>query len=392
MHVLVSPGRFDRPTAPGDWSALSADEAARAIADGWRDARADDALDLLPMNDGGPGLIDTLHAACGGELIAVTVADAAGSPVPSAVLVLTAESGARTACVDGSVVLGGEVAAAESSTAGLGALIRAALDTGAQRVVIGTGPRRVSAHDGGRGLVRALSTCAPEDPAAAIPEVAQELRTRDVVLLACHDLPLLGLNGASAGLVDAGRATAEESQVIERRMADWVAAATAAAGPGRVNLLADTHGHDHGAATARGTGAITRPGVAPGSGAGGGAGFVLGLLGARRVDGATWVADQIGLADRVAQADLVVTGAGVLDGTALEEGVLPAVSAAALPLGIPVIAVAAQVRTGRRDWGAAGVAGAFGVIESPEQLGDWRSGPAAALRARLPRIARTWSR
>lgn len=371
------------------WSALGAAEVAGAVADGWRDARPDDEVTLLPMNDGGPGLIDVLRTARGGELSAVTVPDAGGQPVPSAVLVLTEDSGARTAYIDGSVVLSGTATVDDASTAGLGHLLRHALDTGAERIVIGTGPRRVTAHDGGEGLLRALLGDGTD-----LPGLIEQLRDRDLVLLAAHDLPLLGLNGASAGLVDAGRADAAQAQDAERRMADRVARLSAAAGPGRPSLLA-TGGHQHGPAlgSARsGPMTSTRPGVAPGSGAGGGSAFALGLLGARRVDGATWVADAIGLAEQVAQADLVLTGAGVLDGGALEEGVVPAVSAEALPLGIPLIAVAAQVRTGRRDWGAAGVAGAFEVIESPEQLDAWQAGPAAALRARIPRVARTWSR
>ncbi|GIG26375.1 glycerate kinase [Cellulomonas denverensis] len=406
MHVLVSPGRFDRPTTsapgapgPAGWPAMSAPEVARAIADGWHDTRPDDRVDLLPLGDGGPGLIDVLRPVRGGELVAATVPDAGGVPVPGAVLVLTEDSGARTAWVDGSLALAGSAPVAGSSTAGLGELVRAALATEAERIVVGTGPRRVTAHDGGWGLLRALlgGDGLPESPPVQAPPgfaerlagLIAELRGRDLVLLGHHDLPLLGLNGASAALVDAGRAGAEESQAVERRMADLVAMLTAAAGPGRRDLLATGHGHDHGilpAATA------TRPGVTPGSGAGGGAAFALGLLGARRVDGAAWVADAVRLADRVAEVDLVVTGAGVLDATALEEGVLPAVSAAALPLGIPLIALAAELRTGRRDWGAAGVAGAFGVIESPEQLAGWQAGPATALRARIPRVARTWSR
>ncbi|NHT18359.1 glycerate kinase, partial [Cellulomonas sp. IC4_254] len=136
----------------------------------------------------------------------------------------------------------------------------------------------------------------------------------------------------------------------------------------------------------------SRAALAPGSGAGGGAAFALGLLGARLVDGASWVADAVDLAGRAADADLVLTGTAVLDGTALDHGVVGAVARAALPLGVPAVAVAAHLRTGRRDWGAAGLAAGFGVVERPEDAGAWRRDPAAALRARLPRIARTWSR
>jgi glycerate kinase len=81
----------------------------------------------------------------------------------------------------------------------------------------------------------------------------------------------------------------------------------------------------------------------------------------------------------------------VLDGLSLEHGVVAAVARAALPLGVPAVAVAAQLATGRRDWGAAGLAAGFAVLERPGDDEAWRRDPGAALRGRLPRIARTWS-
>ncbi len=47
MRVLVVPDKFK--------STLTARQAARAIATGWRRVRPSDALDLLPMTDGGDG-------------------------------------------------------------------------------------------------------------------------------------------------------------------------------------------------------------------------------------------------------------------------------------------------------------------------------------------------
>ena len=52
---------------------LTAVEAAEAIATGWARQAPDDVLDLAPMADGGPGFVDVLHEALGGELLAVTV-------------------------------------------------------------------------------------------------------------------------------------------------------------------------------------------------------------------------------------------------------------------------------------------------------------------------------
>ena len=72
MRVLVAPDKFA--------GTLTAVEAARAIADGWARQAPGDELDLAPMADGGPGFVDVLHEALGGELAAVTVRGPHGDP------------------------------------------------------------------------------------------------------------------------------------------------------------------------------------------------------------------------------------------------------------------------------------------------------------------------
>jgi glycerate kinase len=453
VHVLVAPGRFD--ARPGDgpgaaasavqgvagpsvaagsdpWPALTAPEAVAALTAGWLEAAPGDTLVPLPLSDGGAGLVEAVHAARGGDLLSVTTTDAHGAVVPGTVLVVTEAGGGRTAYVDGALALGAAdpdaLPATATTSAGLGTLLAAALDTGAGRVVVGLGGRRTVAHDAGAGLLAALGA-APGAAARGLDGAAglsvadlgelgalrTALRGRDLVALHAHDLPLLGLGGVSADLAEAGRADAATAQEAERAVAGFVRAAGDAAARagdgGRRDLLAGGAGAGPGAAGPGGTaggaaggaargapgGAAGRaPGsraaLAPGSGAGGGAAFALGLLGARLVDGASWVADAVDLGRRAAEVDLVLTGTAVLDGTALEHGVVGAVAHAALPLGVPAVAVAAHLRTGRRDWGAAGLAAGFGVVERPADEEAWRRDPAAALRARLPRIARTWSR
>jgi glycerate 2-kinase len=414
VHVLIAPGRFDvppdtgpaaavRPTPPDPWPALTAPEAAAAVADGWARTAPGDIVDLLPLSDGGPGLIDVVRAARGGELLAVTTTDACGAVVPGAVLVVTEASGGRTAYVDAALALGAAggdgVDPARTTSAGLGTLVAAALGTGAGRVVVGLGARRTVAHDGGAGMLAALGAAparAAEGPAAAAGLTDEDLaplvalRTalagRDLVVLRGHDLPLLGLSGISADLGTAGRVDETAAQRLEGELARFAQTAAGAVGaPARSDLLAGE--------PARGArSATSRAALAPGSGAGGGAAFALGLLGARLVEGGAWVADVVGLADRVAAADVVVTGVGVLDAAAVDSGVVGAVAAAALPLGVPTVALAARLRTGRRDWGAAGIAAGFAVVEHDADEGAWRADPAGALRGRVPRVAQTWSR
>ena len=90
------------------------------------------------------------------------------------------------------------------------------------------------------------------------------------------------------------------------------------------------------------TGTVLRS--APGAGAAGGLGYgVLAALGARRVPGADFVLDQLGLDDRLADAGLVVTGEGSLDFQTLGGKGPAGVAAMAKAAGIPVAAVAGRV-------------------------------------------------
>src|SRR5689334_23785860 len=123
MRVLVAPDKFA--------GTLSAVEAAEAVAEGWRRTSPDDELDLAPMSDGGPGFVDVLHAALGGELIAVTVPDPYGEPVPAAVLVVDG-----TAYVESAQAVGLHLTAPadrrpmQGSSRGVGELLRAAVEAG----------------------------------------------------------------------------------------------------------------------------------------------------------------------------------------------------------------------------------------------------------------------
>ena len=78
MRVVVAPDKFA--------GTLSAVGAAEAIAAGCRRRVPDAEIAQVPMSDGGPGFVDVLHAALGGTLLAVTVSDPYGAPVPATVL------------------------------------------------------------------------------------------------------------------------------------------------------------------------------------------------------------------------------------------------------------------------------------------------------------------
>jgi glycerate kinase len=355
MRVLVAPDRFDRSEQPDDGArSLTSAEAAEALAEGWARSSPYDVVDLLPLSDGGPGFLDVLHPALGGELAVVTVHGPLGEPVPARVLVTDG-----TAYVEAAEAVGLHlVAAAErdpagSSTEGVGELLAAAVGTGAARVVVGVGGTATT--DGGRGLVDALDGL--EAARALVGGV-------ELVAATATDAPLMGHSGAAHGFAGGKGADRPTRESLETTLREWATAT------------------DGGLA------------VRPGAGAGGGIGFGLLLLGAERVNGTALVADLLGLDDRVREADLAVTGQALFDWEALRGRVVVAVARAAQRAGRPTVVLARRVEVGRRELSAAGIDAAYAVEDdpAPDHAGDAPHTPEEALAALAARVARTWSR
>jgi glycerate kinase len=372
MRVLI---------APGDFGSLTAAEAADAMARGWQ-AEASDVVTTMPLSDGGAGFVDAVAAACGGDLVPVTVQGPAGGDVPAAFLLV-----GSTAYLETSQVLGVHLDPhrdpTRTTSAGLAALLRAAVDAGATRVVVGCGP--AASNDGGAGLLAALG--AGDDPhllqgALALADLADDALRRladvrarwagvELVAATDDDLPLLGFHGTSATYGEAHGATAEQAQQMERALGRYADVAQRSLVAGRALL-------------GRGQAAE------PGSGAGGGSAFALLLLGARRVSGTDVVLDAVGFGDHLARTDLLVTGAGTFDGSSLHHGVIAATAALALERGVPTVVVAGDVEVGRREALAIGVSGAYAVADRPGPATS--NDPSGALADRARRVARTWSR
>ena len=92
MRVLIAPDKFA--------GTLTAVEAADAIADGWRRSAPDDDVTTAPLSDGGPGFVDVVQAALGGNLLSVTATGPRGEQVPTTLLLVegTAYVEAAQAC------------------------------------------------------------------------------------------------------------------------------------------------------------------------------------------------------------------------------------------------------------------------------------------------------
>ncbi len=366
MRVLVAPDRFA--------GTLTAVQAAEAIAEGWRRRAPHDELDLAPMADGGPGLLDVLHASLGGDLLAVDVTGPYGEPVPGAVLV----TGDGTAYVESAQACGLRLTRADrrgatiAATRGVGELVLAAQGTGATTVVVGLGGS--GTNDGGAGLLSALGARA--DPAGALDGGPEALRALAAVDLAPARATVAGtrlvaatdVDGPLTGLFGTTRVHGPAIGLDEQLLPEVDAA---------LERLAVAAGR--------------RTALAKGAGAAGGLGFALLLLGARCRPGVAVVADALGLPERARRADLVLTGEGAFDFSSRSGTVSYGVAAVAAEAVRPCVALAGRVLVGSREMRALGVESAYSMAEV---VGETASSddPAGSLARLAERVAGTWSR
>jgi glycerate kinase len=361
MRVLIAPDKFA--------GTLTAVEAAEAMAEGWARQAPGDDLDLAPMADGGPGFVDVLHAALGGELLAATVAGPLGEPVPATILLAGGAAYVESSQACGLHLLGGG-SAEDAGTVGVGELVLAALETSARTVVVGLGGS--GTNDGGAGLLHALGATADGPLAAGATGLAAvtrvdlgpaRARLADVRLVAASDVenPLAGLFGAT-------KTFGPQKGIAEERLP-----------------VVDGWLEGFAEATDR------RTALEKGAGAAGGLGHALLLLGASFAPGIGLVADAVGLAERARSADLVLTGEGAFDFSSRSGKVPYGVATVAAEALRPCVALAGEVLVGAREMRALGVESAYSLVEL---VGKERAfaEPAAALADLAARVARTWSR
>ena len=383
MRVLIAPTRFA--------GTLTARQAAAAVAEGWHEGAPHDSVTMAPMSDGGPGFLDAMAGAVPGQVLAVTASDPDGAPAPATIL-RTDEAGG-TAYLEASQVLSRpSFDPARTTSRGLGELVRQALSTGARRVVVGLGSAAdTDVHDAGAGFLSALGVgdgaltrggLGLRELTAAdlsgLPDVVQGLRGVELVLATRDDLPLLGLQGASAVEAEPRGVRAEDAQLLEDAFGHFAALTTRAlpADAARTDLL---------------TGRQARLERASGAGAGGGLGYAVLLLGGRIIDGATLTGTAIGLPRAAAESDVIVTGEGSFGWRSLRRSVASYVAQVGMACAVPTVVLAGDVQVGRRETMAAGFSGAYGVLERADQRAGAIADPAGALAVRARRVARTWS-
>ena len=329
MRILVAPDSFK--------GSLSAPAAARAMARGIRAVFPEADVVEIPLADGGEGTVEALVAATGGSLRHAAVRGPLGEPVTAAWGVL---GDGRTAVIEMAAASGllrvpeGRRDPRLASTSGTGDLVKAALDAGLRRIVLGLGGS--ATNDGGAGFARALGARfldagereLPEGGAALARLARVELAGLDPrlaeteLLVACDvDNPLCGPRGASAVFGPQKGATPEAVRELDAALARFARIA------------------------ARDTG--REAAEVPGAGAAGGLGAgLLFFTPARLRPGVAVVLEAVGFDRRAEGADLVFTGEGRTDAQTAMGKAPSGVAAAAQRHGIPVVCLSGGLGEG----------------------------------------------
>lgn len=371
MRVVIAPDSFK--------GSLSAQAAAEAMARGVETVFPDAELRLVPIADGGEGTVDALVSATGGKLLETQVAGPLGEPVlarwgvlgdgVTAVIEMAAASGL-------SLVPAARRDPRLTSTRGTGELLRAALDAGLRRLVVGIGGSATS--DGGAGMARALGIRFLDPAGRELPEGGAALARLEridlggtdprlagaEILVACDvDNPLTGPRGAAAVYGPQKGATREAVAALELALERYA----------RVGAIA----------TGRDVASIPGAGAAGGLGAG-----LLLFTQARLRPGVEIVLETTRFDELVQGAALVVTGEGRTDFQTAMGKAPVGVAAVARRHGVPVICLSGGLGDGAEEVLTLGIDALAGMVPEPMSLDDAMLGAAALLEAAAARACR----
>ena len=348
MKIVIAPDSFK-----GNLSAL---QVSQAIENGVKRVIPDAMTTIVPMADGGDGTVQALVDATGGEIIPAEVTNPLGGRV-------IAHWGLLSDKVTGVI----EMAAASglnlvppqklnpliTTTYGTGELILAALERGCRKLIIGIGGS--ATNDGGAGMAQALGVKLLDAKGAPltfggkaladlehidITTIDPRLADCDITVASDVTNPLCGSQGASAVYGPQKGATKEMVVQLDAALAHY----------------ADVIKRDLG---------IDIRDV-PGAGAAGGLGAgLITFLKAKLLPGIDIVIQATGLVEHLKDAALVFTGEGRIDSQTAHGKVPVGVARKAKAFGLPVIAIAGEIKDGYQTVYQQGIDAVFSIAPGP---------------------------
>lgn len=353
MRILLAPDSFKE--------AASAEAIAQAMARGIKRGNPQAECWLMPLSDGGEGLTQALA----GTLHSAETVDAIGRPIIAKFGFLGNKHTSRTAVVELASASGLErVSPADrnalvASTFGTGLLIRAAIDAGADCIVLGLGGSATT--DGGTGLARALGFHFLDTAGHDIPlgggslvdlsriddsEVPDFVKNVPIVLACDVTNPLTGPEGAAHVFAPQKGANAAQIELLDQGLANLARA------------IMQYNGRD----------IEHTPGAGAAGGTGGG---MLGLFNATVKPGIELVLNLAHGREACAWADVIITGEGSIDSQTPYGKVPSGIAKLAQSQGKPTIAIGGTVTRDPHTVEAlnkAGIIATFGIAPGPADL------------------------
>jgi len=372
--VVVAPDSFK--------GSLSAPEICAAIARGLRRVWPEAEIRACPMADGGEGTLDAVLTR-GGERRTREVTGAGGNRRTAAYGVVDAAQG-MTAIVEAAEIVGITdrdgiaVDVNTRSTTGMGEMIRALLDEGVRRFMIGVGGS--STNDGGAGMLAALGLAIVDDAGRAVAPTPQGLASAAhadasgldrrlgesaITIMSDVNNPLCGERGATAVFGPQKGVRPDDIAALDATLSRYAVLAERAVG---------SHVAER-----------------PGAGAAGGLGFALQLVGASFRSGAEVVADLIGLDAALDGATWAFSGEGRSDRQTLLRKAPFVVAERARAVGVPITLLSGAVDTAALPELSKVFSGCFALPSGPMSLEDCIAQADALLADRAEQIARAWN-
>ncbi len=353
MKIVIAPDSYK--------GSIYAPEAARAMREGVLRVVPDAETVLVPVADGGDGTLETLVETSGGTTRTATVTGPLGDPTEAQ---WGAMGDGKTAVIEMARTSGLTLVPDDrrnpltATTAGLGEVIREALNEGFRRFILGIGGS--ATNDAGAGMAQALGVLlldtASRDLEAGgaalagldhIDMTGLDPRAADAEFMVACDVsnPLTGPEGASVVYGPQKGATPAQVAQLDAALGNFADIVSR-------DLSADVRD-------------------VPGSGAAGGlGGGIMAFLGGQLRPGIDIVLDTLRFDDKLNGADLVITGEGGMDFQTVYNKAPIGVARLAKARGIAVIGVSGSLGKGYTDVHDHGIDAVTSITSAPMDLDE----------------------
>ncbi len=349
--IIIAPDKFK--------GSMTAVEAAKSMARGIKAVYPRAELTLLPLSDGGEGLVESLVEAVNGSIETTLVTGPLGAEVEARWGIIR---NGETAVIEMSSASGLSLISenlrnpAITTTYGTGELIKAALDRKCSELIIGIGGS--ATNDGGAGMARALGVKFIDKSGQLLKEGGAELNRLDRIdvsgidsrlqgkdiKVACDvNNPLTGPQGASHVYGSQKGATPEMAEQLDRALNNFASVVKRDLG-----LNIDS---------------------VPGAGAAGGLGAgLIAFLGAKLHSGIDLVLDTLEIDKILPGCALLITGEGQLDSQSVYGKAPIGAARRARQYNVAVLALAGALEGSLSAFREEGITASFAIADGPLSL------------------------